>query len=123
LPAAEVSFNYLGQFDQTRSSSMLAGPSDLFAGSVHDPQGKRTHLLEINCQVSANQLRMAWSYSQQVHQHSTIQRVALAFVHTLRSIIDHCQSLEDAEYIPSDFPLAALDQARLNQLVQLFRSR
>src|SRR5207248_2250333 len=63
LPAAEVSFNYLGQFDQTRSSSIFAGSSDLPVGPVRDLQGKRAYLLEINCQMSANQLHMAWTYS------------------------------------------------------------
>jgi non-ribosomal peptide synthase protein (TIGR01720 family) len=80
-------------------------------------QGRRTHLLEINCHISASQFRMAWTYSEHIHLRSTIEHLATAFTHALRSIIQHCQSPESGGYTPSDFPNVELSQEELEQII------
>ncbi|MDP0971984.1 hypothetical protein Q6294_34185, partial [Klebsiella pneumoniae] len=37
LPSAEITFNYLGQFDQSFGSDALFHPLDESAGIAHDP--------------------------------------------------------------------------------------
>src|SRR5439155_4074811 len=54
---------------------------------------------------------------------STIQCLASAFTDALRSIIRQGQSRQAGSSPPSDFPLAALDQALVDRLVQQFGSR
>jgi len=39
------------------------------------------------------------------------------FIKTLQSLINHCVSLEQRGYTPSDFPEADLDQAELDDLI------
>ena len=114
LAQPEISFNYLGQFDQTLPGLI---PLRLLAVSenTRGPQNPRQHLLDINAVVFDGQLRMDWTYSQQVHRTQTIAALAAASLAKLRSLITHCQSPEAGGYTPSDFPLANLNQDTLNQ--------
>nr|WP_323374521.1 condensation domain-containing protein [Nostoc commune] len=117
LPQAQVIFNYLGQIDQVLSDSSLFQPATESSGSESSLQENRQYLLEIDAIVVASQLQVNWKYSQNIHQTSTIENLALNFVQVLRSLIAHCQSLKSKSYTPSDFPLAKLDWQTLNRLV------
>ncbi len=121
MAPAEVSFNYLGQFDQVLSSGEFRAAAEP-TGAVQDERGRREHLIAINGMVADRQLRMSWDYSEAVHRRETIERVAAQFADVLRELIAHCQN-EDAEgHTPSDFPLAQLDQQTLDTLVTSFEA-
>ncbi len=117
LPQAEVSFNYLGQFDQILPPSSGLAPALEATGPVHDPAGRRRYLLEVNVFVSGGRLQMEWTYSDRVHRRATIERLAQNYLAQLRELIAHCLSPEAGGYTPSDFPLADLEQAKLDWLV------
>ncbi|HEY6930727.1 MAG TPA: condensation domain-containing protein, partial [Thermoanaerobaculia bacterium] len=122
LPHPEVSFNYLGRFDLFDESSpfRLAKES---SGPIHSPRGLRRHLLEVQGQVSDGRLRMDWSYSENIHRRETIERVANRFMETLRNLSKHCRSIAKGPYTPSDFPLAGLDQERLDRVIRKLGKR
>jgi len=119
-PMPQVSFNYLGQLDQTA----IAGTTGPFKfqlaqqtiESAHSPRNQRAHLIEINGLILNGQLQMNWHYNQQLHQKSTIQTVAEDFITALETLIIHCQSVETGEYTPSDFPGTQLNQQELDNL-------
>ena len=121
MTAAEVSFNYLGQFDQVLSGEEFRAAADS-TGAVQDERGKREHLIAINGMVADGQLRMTWGYSEAVHRGETIERVAAEFADVLRELIEHCQSEDAGGHTPSDFPLAQLDQQSLDMLVGSFEA-
>ena len=121
MAAAEVSFNYLGQFDQVLSSEEFKAAAEP-TGAVQDERGKREHLIAINGMVADGQLRMTWGYSEAVHRGETIERVAAEFADVLRELIEHCQSEDAGGHTPSDFPLAQLDQQSLDNLVGSFEA-
>ncbi len=103
IPQAEVSFNYLGQFDwgmQENSFVKLASES---VGPEHSQLGQRSHLLEINGLVVENQLQLEWTYSSNFHSWATIESLAQDFAETLRSLIAHCLSPEAGGYTPDVF--------------------
>ncbi len=114
-PEAEISFNYLGQFDQLLHTSTLFQPAQESIGPSHSPRGSRKHLLDVNGLIIGKQLRINWMYSENVHQQVTIERRAQEFLEALRSLIEHCLSPETGGYTPSDFPLARLSQDKLDQ--------
>ena len=118
VPEAEVSFNYLGQFDQVLSGSALFRFAEESCGPWHSPQGKRRHLLEVLALVSNGCFEARWVYSQNMHRRETIEHLAENFLSTLRSIITYSGRSEIGGYIPSDFPLAKLDQQSLNQVLR-----
>jgi non-ribosomal peptide synthase protein (TIGR01720 family) len=116
LPQAEVRFNYLGQFDQVLPESSLFKLVYPTPGASRSPQGNRRYLLDINGFVLGGQLQLEWTYSEQIHQRSTIERLAQGFVEALRSLITHCQSPEAGGYTPSDFQKAKVNQKDLDRL-------
>ncbi|BAZ70598.1 McyA protein (plasmid) [Fischerella sp. NIES-4106] len=117
LPLREVSFNYLGQFDQGELLGVdwkLAAESK---GSNQSLEGHRTHLLDITARVLEGQLQVNWSYSRHVHQHSTVESLAQKYLQALLKLIDHCLSPEIGGYTPSDFPVADLNQQELDEIL------
>jgi non-ribosomal peptide synthase protein (TIGR01720 family) len=103
LPHAQVNFNYLGQFDQVLRESSRFGLVQEPNIRDRSPRGTRSHLLEIVGSVIRGRLQVEWSYSQNLHQHTTIADLAQGLMEALRSLISHCQSAETRRFTPSDF--------------------
>ncbi|RMF35671.1 MAG: non-ribosomal peptide synthetase, partial [Chloroflexi bacterium] len=117
LPSPEISFNYLGQLDQVLPEATPFAPARESRGPDRSAGGERSHLLEINGGIAGGQLRLEWTYSENLHHRSTIERLAQDFAEALRAIIAHCRSPEAGGVTPSDFPLAGLDQRKLDKLL------
>lgn len=119
-PPAEVSFNYLGQLDQTLpKESFIVSASDA-AGLARGARGLRRYRFEINGSIAEGRLIMAWTFSESPHERATVDRLATAYMGALRAIIAQSESGEASGYTLSDFPLAALDQAKLDRLVAAY---
>ncbi len=120
LPRPQLSFNYLGQFDQVFSGSSpfeLAGES---SGPRISPRASRRYLFDITAQVTGKQLQVFWRYSENIHRRDTVERLAQDFMAALRSIIAHCLTSKMGGYTPSDFPEAHLSQQELDDLIAEF---
>ena len=117
LPAPQVVFNYLGQFDQVLPEGGGFAPAVEWRGPERSPAGGRSHLLEINGGISGGVLRLEWTYSENVHRQRSIQAVAADFIDRLQRLIEHCLSPEAGGYTPSDFPDAGLNRKDLEELV------
>jgi amino acid adenylation domain-containing protein/non-ribosomal peptide synthase protein (TIGR01720 family) len=120
LPQPGVSFNYLGQLDRMLESASIFGLARESVGPTRDGRNRRTHLLEVNAGVYEGELRLDWSYSSELHDEATIERLAANYLEALRAIIEHCLSQGAGGCTPSDFPLAKLDQRRLDELAAAF---
>lgn len=103
LPQAEVSFNYLGQFDQLLPKSSLLILSSEPSGPLRSPRGNRRYLLEINGFIASNKLQLDWTYSESIHRRESIENLATGFIESLRSLIQYCQSPDAGGCTPSDF--------------------
>ena len=113
MPQAEVSFNYLGHLDHTLDSSSIFSLVNEPVGLARSEQQARSHAIEVEACIFEGQLRVEWSYCKQTHSRSTVEQLATAFLAHLRTLViterTHTQT-------PSDFPLANLDQPRLDQM-------
>ncbi|MET0399627.1 MAG: amino acid adenylation domain-containing protein, partial [Longimicrobiaceae bacterium] len=116
-PEAEVSFNYLGQFDQAVSRDTFFRFAPEAAGAAVDRHSPARHRLDVSGSVQDGCLEMRIGYSGAVHQRETMERLAEGYAEELRALVAHCTSGEAGGYTPSDFPLAGLDQAALDALV------
>ncbi|MFN6565574.1 MAG: amino acid adenylation domain-containing protein [Nostoc sp. ChiSLP01] len=116
LPVAQVSFNYLGQFDQVLKASEVLGLAKEFK-SEQSLLNQRSHLLGISGFIRAGQLEMTWAYSEKVHKRDTIERLASGFIEALKTLIAHCQSKDSQSYTPSDFSAAKLNQKQLDKFL------
>jgi len=123
-PHAEITFNYLGQFDQMVSDEgdSVFGMATEARGAHSSAEARRSHLLDVTGAITGGQLNMMWMYSRELHDRTTIEGLAERFMTALRAIIAHCQSEEAFGYTPSDFPLATLNQGQLDRVIDGNRS-
>ena len=126
LPQGEIVFNYLGQFDQVGQQdgfrlSRKAGQDGFLlareaAGRSTSLTGSRDHLIDINGASVHDRLSFTFSYSEKQYREATIRILAEGYRNHLEGLIGHCR--EHYGYTLSDFPLAALTQARLDALTR-----
>jgi len=116
LPSAGITFNYLGQFDQSFGADALFHPLDESAGLAHDPDAPLPNELSIDSQVYGGELVLRWTFSRERFDRQTLQALADAYLAELRSLIAHCLRDDVGGFTPSDFPLAHLSQAQLDSL-------
>jgi non-ribosomal peptide synthase protein (TIGR01720 family) len=122
FPQSEMSFNYLGQFDQLLPSGSPFTIAYGAFGSIRSPREKRRHLIEILGSVNRSQLTVAWFFSENIHRPSSIERVSEDFREALQAIIEHCTTAKNRDYTPSDFPAARIDQKTLDNLLAKINS-
>ncbi|MGY2684736.1 non-ribosomal peptide synthetase [Pseudomonas tolaasii] len=116
LPQAPITFNYLGQFDQSFGADALFHPLDESAGLAHDPDAPLPNVLSVDGQVYGGELVLRWTFSRERHDQQTIGALAEAYLAELQSLIVHCLTGEAGGLTPSDFPLARLTQSQLDAL-------
>lgn len=116
LQQAEICFNYLGRAGQIDSEHGLFAPKGS-PGPTRNPAGRRRYLIEVDGGIYGDQLRMAWTYSENLHARSTIEGFATGFIAALNAIIDHCLSVDAGGFTPSDFSIPDLSQRELDKLI------
>ncbi|WP_344977602.1 condensation domain-containing protein, partial [Salinactinospora qingdaonensis] len=115
VPAAQVSFNYLGRFDTTTDhhtpyTAMTLGGSDA-------PEEERAHLLDIVGRIEDGRLIIEIAYSRDIHTESTIRRLADHLRDSLEELVGLGVSGGVSAVSPSDFALVELEQAAVDRVV------
>jgi len=117
LPEGQIVFNYLGQFDGSFDGETgLFTPAKENDGARQSADAPLASLLTINGQIYGGELRLEWTFSQDIHHRETIEQLAQAYQRALTDIIEHCCEGGHRGLTPSDFPLANLTQVQLDQL-------
>jgi amino acid adenylation domain-containing protein/non-ribosomal peptide synthase protein (TIGR01720 family) len=139
---SEVSFNYLGQFDQVLGGSAPQGQpeqeqeqqedesgageqqqrqgweraSESF-GEVMDAAVTREHGLDVTAVVVGGRLQISWRYGAEVC--GEVEELIGRYVEELGEIVEQCRSVADegGGYTASDFLLAKLDDQKLDQIL------
>ncbi|HLM46885.1 MAG TPA: condensation domain-containing protein, partial [Myxococcaceae bacterium] len=123
LPASEVSFNYLGQLDTVlpAESPLVLTPES--SGPTQDPRSRRSHRIGVNALVSGGRLQVSWAYGEHLYMRETMEALSRGFLDALRALLARCTSEEAVSVLsPVDFPLARLEQARLDAVVARYRN-
>ncbi|WP_370589185.1 amino acid adenylation domain-containing protein [Thermoactinomyces sp. CICC 24226] len=113
----EISFNYLGQFDQENEDQGFQ-ISPMPTGDEFSPLSTSPYLLNIYGKVMDQRLEMNFQYHQHVYRFETVARLAEEFVRQLRRLIGHCVSKEE-EWTPSDFSSKDLTFEELEDISDL----
>ncbi|MDK1290427.1 condensation domain-containing protein, partial [Pseudoalteromonas umbrosa] len=113
MRAAELVFNYLGQFDQVVGDSGPFGIASESTGQTASLARKAHFNLSLDGAVSQGQLQFALSYDTGLYDETSMQTFMAAFEQGLMQVIAHCQETERGRYTPSDFPLARVSEAEL----------
>jgi amino acid adenylation domain-containing protein/non-ribosomal peptide synthase protein (TIGR01720 family) len=114
----ELSFNYLGQFDQVVGT--LVHEAEESSGAEQDEREQRRYLMEVSALVLGGELRVSWSYSEQVHRRERVEQLVAAYLKWLEKLVEHCERAGVGGYTPSDFPLVSLSQQQLDKITAKF---
>ncbi|HEY2737412.1 MAG TPA: condensation domain-containing protein, partial [Thermoanaerobaculia bacterium] len=118
LPRAQISFNYLGQLDQTLSELSPFRPAPESSGLAQSRTQPRSHLLGLTAGVLGGEMILSWTYSDRLHRRATIQRLAGRFLEALRHLIAQSGQAAEEPCVPADFPLlAGLGQEQLDRII------
>ena len=104
-PAPQVLFNHLGQLDQGLAKNSLFAAARERSGPSQSPREVRLHLVEIIVYVADGQLQVAWTFSPEVHDRSTMERLAADYLEALEALIAHCLAVLEGDR-PAPLPPA-----------------
>jgi non-ribosomal peptide synthase protein (TIGR01720 family) len=88
-PGAEILFNYLGQWDQVLDPKTFTEAGE-YQGPTRDPEGRRSHWIDISASVARGRLMVSWRFSRNLHQRASIEAMSGAFLASLRKLIALC---------------------------------
>ena len=114
--SSQISFNYLGQFDQATKGQHLLDEANGNTGSDIGCAGQRQALIDINSRVSSGQFILHLSYSKNVFATKTIEDFAALYLNELRNIVRHCAERQATPFIGDSFPLATLSEKHYTEL-------
>lgn len=120
----EISFNYLGQYQQLERADALLKPLDSMAGETREAGGTadvghdapRFALFEISAIVFKGRLKFAFTFNRHMRHQSQIRR----WISACRQIcVDMVQALVDSSPTPtrSDFPLLSLTEGHFASML------
>lgn len=90
LPQARVTFNYLGQFDQTFDDQALLVPAEEGIGDTYSLEAGLGNWLELVGQVFDGKLSMRCIYSTRRYRKATIDGLMQQYQAELEALIEHC---------------------------------
>jgi non-ribosomal peptide synthase protein (TIGR01720 family) len=92
--SAEVSFNYLGQWD-ANLGGLFRGATESEGASQWGGE-ERAHMISVNGSVHGGRLRMVWTFSRNLHERETMERVAGLFRRAVEAVIKACVNEEES---------------------------
>ncbi|MBA4602106.1 non-ribosomal peptide synthetase [Thermoactinomyces mirandus] len=107
----EISFNYLGQFEEEGLGSNEIPTGDWFSPLTPEP-----HALAFNSMVTGGRLKIRVGYNTRMFKRQTVESVARSFIKHLAECIEHCLEKENTTYTPSDFNTKDLSMAELEHI-------
>ncbi|MEC3841317.1 non-ribosomal peptide synthetase [Bacillus amyloliquefaciens] len=113
----EISFNYLGQFDQDFENGGIE-VSPYSGGKIASDRHPITYTLDINGMISDGRLSLAISYCGKQYRRETMETCADLLKSSLKEVIEHCAAQEQIQLTPSDVSLKDITIAQLDQFVQ-----
>ncbi|MCK6076527.1 non-ribosomal peptide synthetase [Paenibacillus silvae] len=113
----EISFNYLGQFDQDlQHSGMQISPYS--GGAESSGDHRRNVLIDVNAMIVEGRLSLSWKYSRTQFRKETMERVSVYFKNHVNELMKHCMIKEKPELTPSDLSIKGMTIEELEGLVR-----
>ena len=117
----QISFNYLGQFDEELRSGMFE-LSKLSGGPSVSPNAEPLYEIDIVGDISDDRLALTIAYNSGSHHETTITNLADSFKRHLLAVIRHCMSQPHGERTPSDYMAGDLELEELDALKTKYES-
>ncbi|UAA37202.1 AMP-binding protein [Paraneptunicella aestuarii] len=120
--AVEVTFNYLGQFDQAVNSETAFQVGREFSGRNVAQGNPREALLNISGQVVSGSLVLGVDYDPGSYRAQTMEHLGRCIKESLLSLTARCCEPGAGGYTPSDFTLSKVSQLQLDQWQRRYRN-
>jgi microcystin synthetase protein McyA len=117
LPLAQVSFNYLGRFDQSPDATAFFSLAREDAGPETAPSSPRSHLLDVSARVVDGILEVGWNFSLDRHERETVRKIAGMYTEELRAIISHAATSDSAVRGDPERHDVAISQKEMDNLL------
>ncbi|HVB39028.1 MAG TPA: amino acid adenylation domain-containing protein, partial [Vicinamibacterales bacterium] len=117
-PAPQISFNYLGQFDQALSGDGPFVPAHEPSGPLSGPPNRRAHLIDVNSVVVGGQLHVDVHYCRRIHRRETMERLAAEYAAALERLVKAALAAAPAGPAPEDFALTDVSQQDLDAALE-----
>ncbi|MGF0004876.1 amino acid adenylation domain-containing protein [Bacillus altitudinis] len=115
----DISFNYLGQFDEQIGGGELSR-SSWQAGQSLSPESEKPHALDIVGFVEQGMFHMTMSYHQLEFEEQTMEQFKDLLEKNVKALISHCVSQDEAQITPSDVGDDDLTMDELEKLMDIF---
>ncbi|WP_353853829.1 amino acid adenylation domain-containing protein [Bacillus sp. Bos-x628] len=115
----EVSFNYLGQFDEQIGGGELKR-SSWNAGQSLSPESEKPHALDIVGFIEQGVLSVTIAYHKLEFEEGTMERFKDLLETNVKSLISHCVSQDETQITPSDVGDDDLTIDELEKLMDIF---
>lgn len=109
----EISFNYLGQFDNNFNTDLFE-LSELNKGDEVNPYLQREAILEFSCMIVNGKLEINICYNHNHFKLDTVKHLLNRYKENLYELIQHCSLKEENELTASDFSDSELDMEEVN---------
>lgn len=117
---AEISFNYLGQFDQDVNTELYK-VSDISAGINISPESEKQYSLDIVGIIVGSKLGISFTYNCNEYEKETIEKLAQNYRKKVTEVLEHCLQKEEAELTPSDTTGRQIDMEEFQQILYRLR--
>ncbi|MGE6632449.1 condensation domain-containing protein, partial [Bacillus sp. NPDC077027] len=115
----EVSFNYLGQFDQEMGAGDVRR-SNWSTGHSISPQSEKPHALDIVGFIEHGILTITIAYHALEFHEETVERLKEQIKTNLKNIMSHCITQDESQLTPSDVGDDDLTMDELEKLMDIF---
>ncbi|APH47821.1 non-ribosomal peptide synthetase [Bacillus amyloliquefaciens] len=116
--APEISFNYLGQFDNEVKTEWFE-PSPYDMGRQVSEESEALYALSFSGMVTGGRFVISCSYNQEEYERSTVETQMQRFKDNLLMIIRHCTAKEEKEFTPSDFSAQDLEMDEMGDIFDM----
>ncbi|QOQ53345.1 non-ribosomal peptide synthetase [Bacillus amyloliquefaciens] len=113
--APEISFNYLGQFNDTEDQHTFS-LSGLASGHDITTTWQREQMAEMSAMAAQNKLHFSLSYPPSRFRKETMEQLLQTLQQYLRDIMAHCTGKEESEKTVSDFSSKTLTSDDLDSI-------
>ncbi|MFG1889109.1 condensation domain-containing protein [Micromonospora sp. NPDC049051] len=118
LPQSQMSFNYLGRFDQPVGANSVFGVPVEVPTVLQSDRATRRYALEIVATVSVDRLMVEWRYNRLAFEEATIRGLVDA---QLAAVTELVTELSQPTPNPSEFPLSRLAPQQLSAVRRQLR--
>ena len=115
----DISFNYLGQFDEQIGGGEMRR-SAWHAGQSLSPESEKPHALDIVGFVEQAMLHVTISYHHLEFEERTMEQFKELLEKNVKTLISHCLSQDESQITPSDVGDEDLTMDELEKLMDLF---